>query len=81
MNCSRAAVYLSGDMAYKFHSGSKQMGPPLPLPWPRDSPRFLGFREGPPPPRLGPRRGSSNHPRSWQALVLGRTLGTNCVSF
>lgn len=32
-------------MAYKFHSGSKQMGPPLPLPWLRDSPRFPSFRE------------------------------------
>lgn len=53
MNCPRAAVYLSGDMAYKLHSGSKQLGPPYPLP--RDSPRFLGFGEGPPP-QPGPQK-------------------------
>lgn len=57
LNCSRAAVYLSGDMAYKFHSGSNRMGPPLPLPWLRDKPEVPGLQGGAAPAPAGPQKG------------------------
>ena len=79
-NWPRVGSYLSGDTAYKRHSGTTWQGPPLP----RDGRMFQvpGLQGGAAPPSWpGPRRGSSSHPKAGRPLLQGGPWGPTVCHF